>query len=291
MTVEKQANINENEMRGSIDSFSLTVAISFLVVLVTIVLLWWINNRRKWAQRGDSLIICGLPNAGKTLLFLRLVKNMGKQTVTSSVTNRDTMILEGTLSGRTSQRIKVIDIPGNPRIRQREFNAYKNAAKAMVFVIDSTTANDESKEIADFVYDILREKTFHRQRLPLLILCNKQDLNNGNESRESIQRLLENELTMKRRTRASSVAVHQGKSEQVEDIGRPGKETFEFSDVKNFQIEFLDGSALGIERESFADQYEPEDDEEIGSAGDETEGEVGVDIDGVYQWIEKIWVK
>ncbi len=94
---------------------------------------------------------------------------------------------------------------------------------------------------------------------------------------------------MKRKTRASSVAVHKGKGEKNDDIGRVGKDTFEFNDVKDIQIEFVDGSALGNEKKSYAKHYD--DEEDIDSAGSETDVDGGADLHKVYDWIEKIWLK
>jgi len=204
--------------------------------------------------------------------------------------NRGSMILENPSSDRPSKKIHIIDIPGNLRIRQREFNSNKLSAKAMIFVIDSTAIRNESKDVSDYLYDILREKTFRQQRLPLLILCNKQDLNDNQQTIETIRDLLENELTMKRKTRASSVAVHQGKGDTSDDIGRRDKDTFEFADVKDIQIEFVEGSALGTEKSSYADHYDDENDD-IDSAGDETDADSGANLNQVYDWIEKIWIK
>ncbi|UJR15304.1 hypothetical protein I4U23_002257 [Adineta vaga] len=217
---------------------------------------------------------------------------VAKRTLTSMAINRGSMTLENSStssSERSSKSIRVIDIPGNLRIRQRDFNSEKASAKAIIFVIDTAKINEESKDVSDYLYDILREKTYRQQRLPLLIFCNKQDINNDNETIQSIRQLLENELTMKRKTRASSVAVHQGKGESTDDIGRIGKDTFEFSDVKDIQIEFVDGSSLGTEKQSYAKHYD--DEEDILSTGDETDADGGANLNKVYDWIEKIWIK
>jgi signal recognition particle receptor subunit beta len=294
MDIHKKASIDENVDREFVDEssqmFPLTVLMSFLVVFTTLVILWWAKNRHKSARRGECLLLCGISNSGKTLLFSRFTMGLAKRTLTSMAVNRGSMILENPSTDRPSKKIHVIDIPGNLRIRQRDFNTNKSSAKGIIFVIDSTTINEESKDVSDYLYDILREKTFRQQRLPLLIFCNnKQDINNDNETIESIRNLLENELTMKRKTRASSVGVHQGKGESNDDIGRIGKETFEFNDIKDIQIEFVDGSALGIEKKSFAKHYD--DEEDIDSAGDETDADSGADLSKVYDWIEKIWFK
>jgi len=293
MDIHKKASIDENVDREFVDEssqiFPLTVLMSFLVVFTTLVILWWAKNRHKSARRGECLLLCGISNSGKTLLFSRFTMGVAKRTLTSMAVNRGSMILENPSTDRPSKKIHVIDIPGNLRIRQRDFNTNKSSAKGIIFVIDSTRINEESKDVSDYLYDILREKTFRQQRLPLLIFCNKQDINNDNETIESIRNLLENELTMKRKTRASSVGVHQGKGESNDDIGRIGKETFEFNDIKDIQIEFVDGSALGIEKKSFAKHYD--DEEDIDSAGDETDADSGADLNKVYDWIEKIWFK
>lgn len=293
MDNNRKTSYDENIDREFVDDgssvFPLTVLMAFLVVFTTIAILWWAKSRSKSARRGECLLLCGISNSGKTLLFSRLTMGLAKRTLTSMAVNRGSMILENPSSDRPSKKIHIIDIPGNLRIRQRDFNTNKSSAKALIFVIDSTTINQESKDVSDYLYDILREKTFRQQRLPLLIFCNKQDLNNDNTTIESIRQLLENELTVKRRTRASSVAVHQGKGETNDDIGRQGKETFEFNDIKDIQIEFIDGSALGSEKSSYAQHYD--DEEDIDSAGDETDADSGANLNKVYDWIEKIWIK
>ena len=292
-----QDNIDREFVDDSAQMFPLTVLLAFLVVFATIVILWWGRSRRNAARRGECLLLCGTSNSGKTLLFSRLTTGVAKRTLTSMIVNNGSMILENLSSDRPTKKIHIIDIPGNLRIRQRDFNANKSSAKAMIFVIDSATINKESKDVADYLYDILREKVFRQQRLPLLILCNKQDTNSDHEDVKSIRQLLENELTMKRKTRASSVAVHQGKGEGNEDIGRTGKDTFEFDDVKDIQIEFVDGSALGTEKNTFTQQYDDQGEEdetsatEIDSGGDETDADSGANLNKVYDWLEKIWMK
>ena len=282
-------NVDREFLDESAQVFPLTVLMSLLVVFTTIVILWWARNRQKSARRGECLLLCGVSNSGKTLLFSRLTMGIAKRTLTSMAVNKGSMILENPSSDRPTKKIHILDIPGNLRIRQRDFNANKTSAKAIIFVLDSTKIHEESKDVSDYLYDILREKTFRQQRLPLLILCNKQDLNNDQETIQSIRQLLENELTMKRKTRASSVAVHQGKGESNDDIGKIGKDTFEFTDVKDLQIEFIDGSALGTEKTSYAKHYD--DEEDIDSGGDETDADSGANLHKVYDWIEKIWIK
>ena len=293
MDTQSKSSLNDNVDSEFLDIssqlFPITVLITFLVAFVTISFLWWTKTRSNSSHRGQCLLLCGISNSGKTLLFCRLTMGIAKRTLTSMIVNDSSMILENTLTDRPSKKIRVIDIPGNSRIRQRDLNANKSSAKAIIFVIDSTTIKEDSKDISEYLYDILRDKVFRQRRLPLLIFCNKQDINNDNETIQSIRNLLENELTMKRKTRASSPSVHQGKGEVSDDIGQKGKEKFEFSDVKDIQIEFADGSALGTEKQSFAKHYD--DEEDVDSAGDETDADSGSDLNKIYDWIGRIWLK
>ncbi|CAF1491736.1 unnamed protein product [Adineta steineri] len=293
MDSQRKTPVYSNADREFIDNGSdvlpLTIIMAFLVVFATIIILWWAKGRRAAAHRGECLVLCGASNSGKTALFSRLTMGIAKRTLTSMAVNRGSMTLQNPSADRPSKEIHIIDIPGNLRIRQRDFSAEKSSAKAIVFVIDSTTVKEDSKDVSDYLYDILSEKSFRQQRIPLLIFCNKQDINNDNETIQSIRHLLENELTMKRRTRASSVAVHQGKGGSNDDIGQTGKDTFEFNDIKDIKIDFVDGSVLGNERTSYAKHYD--DEEDIISTGDETDGDTGANLKKVYDWVQKIWFK
>ncbi|CAF3843626.1 unnamed protein product [Rotaria magnacalcarata] len=125
-------------------TFALTILISLLVVFLTIFILWWIKRRPGSYRRGECLLLCGSSNSGKTLLFCRFTMGLAKRTITSMATNKGSMTLENSSSDRPWKKIHVIDIPGNLRIRQRDFNTNKSSAKAIIFVIDSTTIKEET---------------------------------------------------------------------------------------------------------------------------------------------------
>jgi len=290
--------------------FPLALLMTFLVVFATIFIIWWTKFRSTYGKRlGECLLLCGISNSGKTVLYSRLVMNFTQQTVTSMTINRGSMTLHNTMtpsSSTTSKRVHVMDIPGNYRIRKRDFDSVKLLGKAIIFVIDSTKIQDECKDVADYLYEILTEKHFRQQRIPLLIFCNKQDksVSSTTKNCQAIKDLLETELTMMRKSRASSVGVHQEQTStnSNDDIGRSGKEKFEFADVKDLHIEFVDGSTLGTEKNKFntenddAEEIEQEQDddkstggEETAFSGDETDvgGENEPNLDKVYAWLQK----
>jgi 50S ribosomal subunit-associated GTPase HflX len=270
MNTPKVTPLEEN-----IDQFSQTfrfpILVSLLIVFSTIIILWLTKHRqRRLRHHGECLFLCGISNSGKTLLFNRLTSGVEKRPFYSMSINYGIMPLDYLSTDRPIQKVRVIEIPSNLRPGQRDFNAYKSSAKAIIFVIDSATIEKDIKHVSDYLYNILHEKYFRDQRLPLLIFCNKQDLIKNDQHLQSIRQLLEHELTIKRR----NVNLHQGKNQINEDIGRLGKETFEFNDIKDIRIEFVEGSALGTKKK-MADQ----------------QNDSGSHLLKVHQWIARIWFK
>lgn len=45
--------------------------------------------------------------------------------------------------------LRVVDIPGHERVRSKFFDQYKNIARGVVFVIDSTTVQKEIRDVAE----------------------------------------------------------------------------------------------------------------------------------------------
>jgi signal recognition particle receptor subunit beta len=46
--------------------------------------------------------------------------------------------------------LKLVDVPGHERVRQRFFDTYKNAAKGIVFVLDSFSLNKDIRDVAEY---------------------------------------------------------------------------------------------------------------------------------------------
>lgn len=70
---------------------------------------------------------------------------------------------------------KIIDIPGHERLRDKFFDQYKTLTKGIVFVVDSNTIQQDIRDAAEFLYNILVDSTILSNCPNLLILCNKQD--------------------------------------------------------------------------------------------------------------------
>lgn len=68
-----------------------------------------------------------------------------------------------------------MDLPGFHSIRQRFFEKYKGASKAIVYVVDSVTLAQNVRDVANVLYNILVDPAVMKRKPQLLILCNKQD--------------------------------------------------------------------------------------------------------------------
>lgn len=121
--------------------------------------------KKKRTARSDVLLM-GLCDSGKTLLFSHLILDDEKETFTSIKENLGYLTT-------SSGELRLVDVPGHERLRGKFFDQYKNLSKAIVFVIDSVTVQKDIRDVADFLYTILADKA--TTNLPVIILCNKQD--------------------------------------------------------------------------------------------------------------------
>lgn len=120
-------------------SLSIFIFSPFLSYFFLQVLLWvW---KRKRSARTDVLLT-GLCDSGKTLLFSQLVLGEEKESFTSIKENL------GVLQ-TTSGELRLVDIPGHERLRGKFFDQYKNLTKAVIFVVDSVTVQKEIRDVAE----------------------------------------------------------------------------------------------------------------------------------------------
>uniref|UniRef100_A0A915PYZ8 Signal recognition particle receptor subunit beta n=1 Tax=Setaria digitata TaxID=48799 RepID=A0A915PYZ8_9BILA len=127
--------------------FDMTIGvwIAFLVVAVSV--LAYILKRR-FAQ-GNTVLIVGLCDSGKTLLFSKLINpKYSPETYTSLKENR-------------CEDVSVTSDKSN-----------RGKLKGIIFVIDSSTFGKRIRDVAAFLYDILYES---EKKIPVLVACNKQN--------------------------------------------------------------------------------------------------------------------
>ena len=110
-------------------------------------------------KKQPAALLLGPSNAGKTLLFHRLVNNEVEETVASMKSD------EGIVDNKL-----LVDVPGHRRLRNEVTKELKRATK-IVFMVDAADATRQAKAAAELLYEI-----FCCESTPeLLILCNKRD--------------------------------------------------------------------------------------------------------------------
>lgn len=228
-------NVNRNsdgaratKTTEAVDLDMTPIWLAVIVVLVTVMLLLvW---KKKRSARTDVLLM-GLCDSGKTLIFSHLILGEEKESFTSIKEN------VGLLTTSRGD-LRLVDIPGHERLRGKFFDKFKSLAKAIVYVVDSVTVQKEIRDVADFLYTVLADKAV--ANLPVIVLCNKQDeaLAKGDAV---IKSLLEKEINLVRQTRTSQLESVDQQNADAVFLGRSDKD-FEFGQVSQ-NVQFVACSA------------------------------------------------
>nr|XP_005489599.2 ovotransferrin [Zonotrichia albicollis] len=218
----------------------LSVLVALLAVAITF-LLWRFVQGRKSSRK--AVLLLGLCDAGKTLLFARLLSGRYRDTQTS-ITDSSAVYR---LSQDKSTNVTLIDLPGHESLRLQFLERFKAAARAIVFVVDSVAFQREVKDVAEFLYQVLVDSTVLRNAPALLIACNKQDVTMA-KSAKLIQQQLEKELNTLRVTRSAAPTSLDGSATGgPAQLGKKGKD-FDFSQLP-MKVEFVECSARGSKGE------------------------------------------
>ncbi|XP_013781262.1 signal recognition particle receptor subunit beta-like [Limulus polyphemus] len=210
----------------------ISIAVATFVVIITVVL-YWIVGRRRNLQRG--VLMVGLSGAGKTLLFSRLVASKNVETYTSMKENSSSIKVPN------KGVLKLIDLPGNERLRSKYLDEFKSCARGFIFVIDSLSFSREIRDVAELLYTVLSERVVSHNCPPFLIVCNKQDETMAKSSKV-IQSQLEKEINMLRVTKNAMLDSTDDTGNNNTYLGRQGKD-FQFADLKPVFVEFAESIA------------------------------------------------
>ena len=187
------------------------------------------------SSSGKNILLVGLSESGKTTLFSRLVSREIVNTVTSMKQNEGIVKIG-------NKSFYVVDLPGYDRLRKRFFDDFKQTARSIVIVIDSLACLSNLRDVADLVYTTISDSVVSSRKLPILVVCNKQDETKA-KSAQVLRKQLEKEINALRETRAASLASTEEKDDSRSTLlGKPNK-TFEWTDIKN-SIDFVDCSCI-----------------------------------------------
>ncbi|XP_027585100.2 ovotransferrin [Pipra filicauda] len=231
-----------------------SVLIALIAVAVTFLIWRFVQGRR---SSRKAVLLLGLCDAGKTLLFARLLSGRYRDTQTSITDSSATY----RVSRDKGTSVTLIDLPGHESLRLQFLERFKAAARAIVFVVDSVAFQREVKDVAEFLYQVLVDGTVLKNAPALLIACNKQDVTMA-KSAKLIQQQLEKELNTLRVTR-SAAPTSLDSSGGPAQLGKKGKD-FDFSQLP-MKVEFVECSARGSK----------------GEEGD-------ADLEGLEKWLLKV---
>lgn len=216
------------------------IVIAVLIILITIGFFLW---RYKKAAR-KAVLLMGLSDAGKTLIYTRLLHHKFVRTHTSVKENNGEYDCgKGVL--------RIVDIPGHERLRMKFFDECKQAAKGIVYIIDSVTVQKDIQDVAEFLYTLLSDPVVANHNLPFLILCNKQDQTMA-KGCSVIKSLLEKEMNLLRMTKLSQLESTNETANNNTFLGKKEKD-FEFAHLLPLKVDFAESTAVQRDPEEHAE--------------------------------------
>ncbi|KAL7283595.1 hypothetical protein ACG7TL_003030 [Trametes sanguinea] len=240
------------------------IVLAALLVAVSVLL-----ARRKSAKKGDAVILAGYADAGKTAILTTLAYQQTLPTHASMQTNAALVALPS-----SRKAIRVIDVPGHPRIRG-QFQEHMSEAKALAFVVDSSTVSRNGAAVAEHLHMIMHALTSlppSRETPSLLIIAHKCDLLKGTATASAeqlainrVRSILERELEKRRVSLTNGVAVEGLGAEEAEtEMGGlecRGNGEFKFAEWEGGEVGFIGTSvAVGKAALGSADEKHPEGD-------------------------------
>uniref|UniRef100_A0A3B1ILB7 Signal recognition particle receptor subunit beta n=1 Tax=Astyanax mexicanus TaxID=7994 RepID=A0A3B1ILB7_ASTMX len=206
-------------------AFLIGVFVALAVVIITVGECFLFSTKTK----RSSVLLVGLCDSGKTLLFSRLLAGR--------FTNTQTSISENSANYKTKNEKgttwTLVDLPGHESLRPQFLERFKASARAIVFVVDSAVFQKEVKDVAELLYSLLTDSVVTRNAPTLLIACNKQGTST-----------LLNTLRM---TRSAALTSQDGSDGTAVHLGKRGKD-FDFSQLP-MKVEFVECSARGSKGE------------------------------------------
>lgn len=234
----------EEDFLSEVSGNPVSLAIAFFTFFILLFTIYFLFLRKK-VSKGHNVLLVGPTNSGKTVLFGKLVTGKTLETFVSMKENQGVLKI---VSQKSNRNVRVVDIPGHESIRLKFIDLFKHSAGALAFTLDASTFQKDLKDTAELLYLLLTDDTILSYKLPILIVCNKQDLISAKSS-TLIKMALEKELTQLRSSHEAALDGIDG-SRSKNTLGSGVK--FTFDDLSTNQIEFveLDGKAsdVGLEK-------------------------------------------
>lgn len=197
----------------------------------------------------NKILLVGLPDAGKTLIFTKLIGEKFVETVTSIKSNESQIKI-----GR--KLLHLVDIPGFFRLREKCLEDNKKGTLAIIYVLDSSTFSSDARQAADYLYSLISDQYVNSNSIPILIVCNKQDLPLA-KTPSVIKKQLEKELGALRKAKLGDLSLSSDDKKikaLIQIFGNPDQSDFTFKQLRN-KIEFISCSAKGDDLNNLNELY------------------------------------
>lgn len=237
-----------------------TIAVASLGLALFVLAVILLSKRGKRSSRGDSLLLVGSSDAGKTAILSTLVYKQTLHTHTSIQTNSAVVALPS-----SHKTLRLIDVPGHPRLRD-QFLEHLPEAKAVAFIIDASTISRMGPVVAEHLHQVMHALTSlpPSQTPPdLLIVAHKCDLLKATHQAtpeqlavNRVRAVLERELEKRKALHASGVGVESMGAEDGESemggLECAGTGEFKFADWEGGEVAFV-GTSVAVGKPASGD--------------------------------------
>ncbi|KAF9819789.1 hypothetical protein IEO21_01880 [Rhodonia placenta] len=208
-----------------------TLVIASLSLGIVLLAIFFILTRRRTSARGDAVLLVGPLDAGKTAIL--------------STSNSAVVPL-------AQKTLRIIDIPGHPRIRD-QFREHMQDARGIVFVVDASTVARAGPAVAEHLHQVLHAITSLPPSRPtpaLLIVAHKSDLLKPTAQAtpdqlaiNRVRTILERELERRRASQAGGVGIEglgaEGAESELGGLECSGAGEFKFENWEGGDVSFV----------------------------------------------------
>merc|ERR1712039_91041 len=162
-------------------------------------------TKGKRRSRGNLALLMGQCGSGKTTTFFRLREPHVEEpvtTVSSLKPLREVLQLRPGEDKESFGPVEVVDFPGHLRMRGKQ-NKLVPEARCIVYMIDSED-KQRLKDVAENFYELLTNQDIIELHTPILIACNKADLNTAKTEKAIIEEI-EREIEQMRVSRGATL--------------------------------------------------------------------------------------
>mmetsp|Transcript_24690 Transcript_24690/g.21922 ORF Transcript_24690/g.21922 Transcript_24690/m.21922 type:complete len:263 (-) Transcript_24690:25-813(-) len=194
------------------------------------------RQTRKVKATREHVLICGPSGSGKTALINFLATNEWRETVSSLDSTKAQFNISAkvpvssTDNGTVSKtlNLKYIDVPGHTHFLEETLDAAETSS-TIILLVDSKD-NASITSAVEVLYELLNNcRVVFEDKLPILIVCNKQDLPSAKKA-TTVEIDLEKEMDELKRVKVATEDPDKEYQGYVEGL----KGRFEFKNIADF---------------------------------------------------------